>query len=290
MQSMTGFGRGAYTSGEIEIVVEISGVNRKQLDIAATLPREFPQLEPIVRELISQRVTRGRVNVNANVVAKTTAAATAIDAILAKAYYAAMKKLQRELGAAGEVTIDTVLRAPGVLRPAESALTSRLAETGLRAALGAALDGFVAMRAKEGKHLAADVAKRIGLIDKAIRTIRKRQPAAVKRYREILQTRLRDAGVDVRDGDDRLMKEIAIFAERSDVSEELARIESHLEQAQSLLGKSEPVGRSLEFIVQELGREFNTLGSKSQDVEISRVVLTCKGELEKVREQVQNIE
>ncbi len=287
---MTGYGRGTGSVGPLEVGVEISGVNRKQLDIAATLPREFSCLENVVREVVSRRVARGRVNVTISIFAAGTAAASAIDGALAKAYFQAMKRLQRELGAAGEVTIETVLRAPGVLKPVESTLDMAKVESVLRMALDEALESFVAMRLREGRHLKLDVSRRATAVARAIGSVRKLVPASVRRYRETLLTRLKSAGLTLAEGDERLLKEITLFAERSDVSEELSRIDSHLAQFKIALTSSDAVGRQLEFIVQELVREFNTLGSKSQDVGISRLVLECKSELEKIREQVQNIE
>jgi uncharacterized protein (TIGR00255 family) len=290
MQSMTGYGRGVTSHDGVELVAEVSGVNRKQLDVAATLPRDLSALEPVVREMVGGRVMRGRVNVTVSITTKNSAAASAIDVPLAKAYFSAMKNLQRELRLAGEVTIDTVLRAPGVLRGAESSLSRRQSELMLREALEAALGKFILMREREGRHLATDVGRRLVILEKEVRKIRTLQPAAVVRYRTSLLKRIEAAGLGISATDERVVKEIALFAERADVSEELARIGSHLQQMKRALKSTEAVGRSMEFLVQELGREFNTLGAKSQDAEVSRSVLACKGELEKIREQVQNIE
>ncbi len=287
---MTGYGRGVASHDGVELVAEVSGVNRKQLDVAVTMPRDLSALEPVVREMVGARVLRGRVNVAVSLTTKNSAAALAMDVPLAKAYCSAMKKLQRELRLGGEVTIETVLRAPGVLRSAESSLSRRQAELLLRDALGKALDKFVAMRQREGGHLCLDLGRRLASVEKEVRKIQKRQPAAVVRYRASLLKRIEAAGIRGDTTDERIAKEIALFAERADVSEELARIASHLQQMRSALKSTEAIGRSMEFLVQELGREFHTLGAKSQDAEVSRSVLTCKGELEKIREQVQNIE
>ncbi len=160
----------------------------------------------------------------------------------------------------------------------------------VEAALKEALGDLVKMREREGKHLAKDLIKRLKLVRTSVRQIRALQPAVVKRYRQSLHDRIARAGVDLPLDDDRLVKEVIFFAEKSDITEEMTRLESHFAQFAHHLRKQEPVGRTLEFMSQEVGREFNTLGAKANDVEISQLVVTCKSEMEKIREQIQNIE
>jgi uncharacterized protein (TIGR00255 family) len=288
---MTGYGRGQSTFDGAKFSVELNSVNRKQSDVTVSLPREFNELEPRVRDLINGRISRGRLNVVVTYQGGASLAPRlAIDQGLATSYYKAMNDLKRHLGAAGEVTIETVLRAPGVLRVPEDAIAVDNAWPPLEASLTAALDDLIQMREKEGKHLAKDMIKRLKLVRQSIRKIRQLHPAVCKKYRQTLHERIARAGLDLPVDDERLVREVILFADKSDISEELIRLDSHLAQFAHTLRKVEPVGRTLDFITQEIYREFNTLGAKANDAEISQLVVTCKAEMEKIREQIQNIE
>jgi uncharacterized protein (TIGR00255 family) len=214
----------------------------------------------------------------------------ALDADLARTYYRAMLDLRAELKATGEIPFDTVLRAPGVLRVPEEQLSVEDTWPHVESALKEALRDLVKMREHEGKNLAKDLIKRLKLVRSSVRKIKALQPAVVKRYRQSLHERIQRAGIELSFDDERLAKEVIFFAEKSDITEELTRLESHFAQFAHHLRKNEPVGRTLEFMTQEIGREFNTLGSKANDVEISQHVVICKSEMEKIREQIQNIE
>ena len=288
---MTGYGHGQAAQNGSKFSVELNSVNRKQSDVVVNLPRELAELEPRVRDLINAEVTRGRLNVAVvHHAGGTSAQALALDRGLAKTYYESMLALQKELGATGEINIETVLRAPGVLRIPENSIAPDdawpLVETALKEALG----DLVKMREREGKHLAKDLIKRLKTLRESVRKIRVVQPVVVKRYRAQLLERVAKAGLDLPIDDDRLMKEVVFFADKSDITEELTRLESHFAQFAHSLRKNEPVGRALEFMSQEIAREFNTLGAKANDVEISQLIVTCKAELEKIREQLANIE
>jgi len=288
---MTGYGRGQSVHDGAKFTVELNSVNRKQSDIVVSLPRELAELEPRVRDAINAEITRGRLTV---VIAFHAGASTpqnlALDRQLARNYYGAMLELQKELGAAGEISIETVLRAPGVLKAPEEQISPDTAWPHIERALRDALADLLKMREREGKHISADLRKRLKTVRDAVKKVRKLQPDVVKRYRQQLHDRITRASIEIPIDDDRLMKEIALFADKSDVSEELTRIASHFDQFEHHLAKNEPVGRTLEFMCQELGRELNTLGAKANDVEISQLVVTCKAEMEKIREQIQNIE
>jgi len=292
MRSMTGYGRGQSGANGAQFSVELNSVNRKQSDVTVTLPRELAELEPRVRDLINSAISRGRLNV---VVAYHTGSANAqkaaIDTALARTYYRAMQELQKELGASGEVSIDTVLRAPGVVRVPEEQITSEAAWPDVEVALKEALRDLIDMREREGKNLAKDLIKRLKIVRQSLRKIRQLQPNVLKKYRQSLHERITKAGIDLPIDDERLVKEVIFFADKSDITEELTRLESHFAQfAHHLRKKNEPVGRTLDFMTQEISREFNTLGAKANDVEISQHVVTCKSEMEKIREQIQNIE
>ena len=291
MRSMTGYGRGQSTFDGARFSVELNSVNRKQSDVTVSLPREFNELESRVRDLINTRISRGRLNVLVTFQSGASQAPRlAIDSALAAAYYRAMGQLQKQLGAAGEITIETILRAPGVLRVPDDALPVDNAWPPLQDALTSALDDLIHMREREGKHLAKDLIQRLKLVRQSLRKIRQLHPAVSKKYRQTLQERIARAGLDLPIDDERLAREVILFADKSDVSEELIRLDSHLAQFAHTLRKVEPVGRTLDFITQEIYREFNTLGAKANDAEISQLVVTCKAEMEKIREQIQNIE
>lgn len=291
MRSMTGYGRGQSTHNGCKYSIELNSVNRKQSDVQVTLPRELSELEPRVRDVINGEVSRGRLNVVIAVHRSGAAGgALALDVAAARAYYQAMVELQKDLKAAGEISIETVLRAPGVLRVAEEAAPIDEAWPHVEAALRQSLGELIKMREREGKHLAKDLVKRLKVVRDCVRKIRQLQPGVLKRYRQSLHERIQRAGIDLPLDDERLVKEVIFFADKADISEELTRLESHFVQFAHHLRRQEPVGRTLEFMCQEIGREFNTLGAKANDVEISQLVVLCKAEMEKIREQLSNIE
>ncbi len=288
---MTGYGRGQSVHEGAKFTVELNSVNRKQSDVVINLPRELMELDPRVRDTINAEVTRGRLNV---VIAFHAGACApqdlALDRGLAKSYFRAMVDLQKELGVGGEITIETILRAPGVLRTPEEQTTPEVAWPHIEIALKTALGELMKMREAEGRNLAKDLEKRIKFVRDAVKKVRKIVPGVVKRYRQTLQERIHRAGIDLPIDDERLVKEVVVFADKSDITEELTRLDSHFEQFAAHLKKDEAVGRTLEFMCQEIAREFNTMGSKANDIEISQLVVACKAEMEKVREQIQNIE
>jgi uncharacterized protein (TIGR00255 family) len=183
-----------------------------------------------------------------------------------------------------------ILQAPGVMRAPEESVDPASAWPLIDRALETALGELVKMREREGKHLAQDLIHRLKTMRGLIKEVRSLHPEVAKRYREILRERLTASGLDIALNDERLLKEVALFADRSDVSEEVTRLETHLKEFAHHLRKNEPVGRTLEFLTQEIARELNTLGAKANDAQISQRVVACKAELEKIREQVQNLE
>jgi uncharacterized protein (TIGR00255 family) len=288
---MTGYGRAETDHGGTKFSVELNSVNRKQSDIVVNLPRDLAELEPRIRQTINENISRGRTNVVVTFHnGQNGARNLALDADLARSYHEAMRALQKELDAPGEITISTILQAPGVLRFPERAVSAEEAWPAVDRALRAALADLIKMREREGRHLAKDLIHRLKAMRKKLKEIRALHPEVVKRYRTALLDRLQKAGLPITTNDERLLKEISFFADRADISEELTRVESHLAQFAHHLRKNEPVGRTLEFITQEIFRELNTLGAKANDAPISQRVVACKAELEKIREQVQNLE
>ena len=291
MRSMTGYGRGEVDYNGAKFSVELVSVNRKQSDIMVSLPRDLTELEPRIRQTINENISRGRTNVLVCVHNLLNAPrALALDSELARSYHDAMRALQRELSAPGEITIGTILQAPGVMRTPEETINAQEVWPSVERALRAALAELIKMREREGKHLAKDLIHRLKAMRKKLKEIRALHPDVVKKYRAALLDRIQKAGLPVPSDDERIVKEITFFADRADISEELTRLESHLAQFAHHLRKNEPVGRTLEFITQEIFRELNTLGAKANDAVISQRVVACKAELEKIREQIQNLE
>jgi uncharacterized protein (TIGR00255 family) len=289
---MTGYGRGECVKDGFKFTVELNSVNRKQSDIMINLPKELVELEPRIRDVINSELSRGRIMV---VVAYHRGASKAeeqieLDVALAKAYHRAIQKLQKQIKLNGSLTLETILRAPGVMKLAETTVDAELVWPCVETALRKALVQLVKMREKEGKFLANDLTQRLGVLAAGVEQVRKAAPATVNRYREQLHARVKEAGLDVPIDDQRLLKEVVIFADRCDITEELTRMESHLKQFREHLNSNEPVGRTLDFLAQEMNREINTIGSKANAAEVSQQVVKMKAELEKIREQAQNIE
>jgi uncharacterized protein (TIGR00255 family) len=288
---MTGYGRGENDYSGTKFSVELNSVNRKQSDVVINLPRDLVSLEPRIRQTINENISRGRTNVVVNYQNGSSGPGKlALDVDLARSYHDAMRALQKELNAPGEITIGAILQAPGVMRAPEEAIDSSAAWPAVERALRTALNELIKMREREGKHLAKDLIHRLKAMRKQIKEIRGLHPDVVKKYRAVLLERIQKAGLPISTEDERLIKEVTFFADRADVSEELTRVESHLAQFAHHLRRHEPVGRTLEFITQEIFRELNTLGSKANDAGISQRVVLCKAELEKIREQIQNLE
>ena len=292
MKSMTGYGRGECARDGFKVTVELSSVNRKQTEIALALPRELDVLESRVRDLINSRIARGRVTARVTLhAAGTEGNRGRINAAVAAEYARDFRKLAKDLKLGGEVTLDAILRAPGVIETDAGEVDAEAVWPGVEAAVGKALDALVKMREREGKHLATDLRKRIAALGAAVKNVRTHAPVVQARYREQLLERVRAAGVELaNDHDERVLKELVFYSDRSDITEELTRLQSHFQQFEDCVKSGEPVGRTLDFLSQEMNREINTIGAKANSSEISREVVNLKTELEKFREQVQNLE
>ena len=293
MKSMTGYGWGDAVQDGFKVTVELSSVNRKQSEISINLPRELEVLEAQIRDEINRRVARGRVTarVTLHTGDKTNAGTVRINTLLAEAYTKKLRHLARDLKLSGDVTLDHLLRAPGVLQTDDDVPDAEDFWPAVEKALKPAIEMMVAMREKEGGHLRSDLVKRIDTMRKSARRVQKRSPEVQVRYREQLMERIQNAGIEaVKIEEERLLKEVIFFADRSDISEEITRLQSHFKQFDDCVNSREPVGRTLDFLAQEMNREINTIGSKANDALISREVVVLKTELEKFREQAQNVE
>ena len=291
MRSMTGYGKGEAAREGFRVCVEIHTINRKQLDVSLNLPRFLQILETKIRETLHARISRGRVNLNLTLTQNALGASgSAIDFELARVYASEMRRLKAELDLSGELTVDTLLRVPGILTNAAGELDPEVVWPPIQTALNAALDALIAMREQEGRNLSADLTGRLEKLRGIVRDISERSPILTENYRHQLFVRLKTIDKELLPSDERLLKEIAIFADKCDITEELIRLESHFGQLDNLIAQPEPAGRGLDFLVQEIARECNTLSVKSNDALISQAVVTAKTEIERIREQVQNIE
>jgi uncharacterized protein (TIGR00255 family) len=288
---MTGFGSGQATRGTESLAVELKSVNHKFCEVKVRLPRELGALEAMVQKRVKERVTRGAVEVTVRRAAKAgTGLVPQADVELARQYVRAWSELASALGLPDEVRLRDVALLPDVIRVEEPQVHLEDATVALDLAVTAALDGLSAMRVKEGEALEADLSARLALVSSLVTDLVRLAPKAVEEYQVRLAERIAELAKGVSVDPQRLAQEVAIFAERTDVAEELTRLNSHISQFQTLLAAKEPVGRKMDFLVQEMHREVNTTGSKSQHPEISSRVVALKAELERIREQVQNVE
>ena len=289
---MTGFGVGRATAGAEEISVELRSVNHKYCEVKPRLPRELAAFEPALVKAVKEKLTRGAVDL---VVRRERAAASSVaipmvDSALAREYQRAFSELGQALGSSERVPLSFIAQQPGVVRLEERPVDPHESQRALDAALGQALEALVAMRTTEGASIAADFAARLRKVEKTLDELAAFAPRAVDEYQVRLEERIAELTRDVAVDPQRLVQEVAIFAERTDVAEEITRLRSHLAQFRALLNAPEPSGRRMDFLVQEMHREVNTTGSKSQHAEISARVVSMKAEVERIREQVQNVE
>lgn len=291
LKSMTGFGEGAASAGGIRVMVEVSSVNRKQLDVNLSLPRNLVALDAQVQLLVRQEFSRGRISGTVRVEAEKGLGGTVtVDARLAAQYIEELRKIAKKLNLPDDLGAEALARLPGLVSIEQEKMDAGQVVGVLDEALTKALRGLAKMRATEGKALEKDIRARLGLLEGRVKEIKARSSSVVQVYREKLFVRMAEAGLEDLAADERMIKEVALFADRCDISEELTRLKSHLRQARTLLRSTEPVGRTFDFLCQELFREINTVGSKANEVEMTRQVLDFKTELERIREQVQNVE
>ena len=290
IRSMTGFGSGRGESGGEELDVEVRSVNHKFCEVKVRLPRELSALEHELIRLVKERLARGGVDVTARRGARGGTQAPRVDVALAAEYARAFREVGERLGLNGEVTLAEVLAAEGVVTLEERGADLEAARAAAVAAMGRALDSLTAMRAREGEALARDLVARLETLEGWTARVAAAAPLSVEQQRARLQERVQELArghvVDAA----RLATEVALFADRVDVSEELIRLRSHFAQMRSLVGSGEPAGRKMDFLVQEMHREVNTVGAKSQSAEIAATVVEMKAEIERMREQVQNVE
>jgi uncharacterized protein (TIGR00255 family) len=287
---MTGFGAGrAAVEGE-ELSAEIRSVNHKFCEVKVRLPREIASLENALARSVRDRLARGGIEVSIRRGGPGGVMAPRVDAALAEAYARAFREVQARLGLNEPLRLADIVGADGVIKLEDREIDQETARAAAEQALAAALEALVAMRAKEGEALAADLEARLQTVEAVLARIEVLAPQAVEHHRARLADRVLELTRGIPLDPARLAQEVALLADRGDIAEEITRLRSHLVQARQLLAGDEPAGRKLDFLVQEMHREVNTIGSKSQHAEISSAVVTLKAEIERMREQVQNVE
>ena len=291
MLSMTGYGKGEYSEGGIELTCEIKTVNNRYLDVSIKAPRIFAAYEDVIRTTVRKKLTRGHADVFISLKDKRERpTALVTDMALAASYVAAAKAMKEAFPfLTDDVTLSSVLRYPEVLKQEDAQALDEELTAALQSALLQALEKLNEMRVVEGEKLKADMLARVETIEGLVGEITSRAPAIAKEYREKLTARVREYLEKVPVDEGRLLNEVAVYADKTNIDEELTRLRSHIEQFRSICEEG-IVGRKLDFLVQEFNREANTTCSKSNDVNITRAGLALKNEIEKIREQVQNLE
>ncbi len=287
---MTGYGRATAPLGTDTLTVVISSVNRKTLDLGVKLPSEWEDLEGEVTDKVRQHASRGRIDVTFEISGSTDGSGPAWDDEAVAAVLERLGTFARSRGLGFEPDAQLLWQIACSQRNEQRLPAVETAKAAVMTALSEALRSFAAMRAREGEALLVDFLARIETLKRHLEGVTLRAPSVPASYREQLMRRLREAGLELRVDDERVLREIALFADRCDISEEITRFRSHLEQFDALLRGKGEIGRKAEFILQEMGRETNTMGSKSNDLTISRHVIEMKNELERVREQIANVE
>jgi uncharacterized protein (TIGR00255 family) len=293
IRSMTGFGRSEQSGDTLAVTVEARSVNHRHLEIAVRLPGAFAGLDADVRRVVQGRLERGRVDVSVQVapLSSQSARTVRIDTALAQRYVEQARQLARDIGLSGDVDLGWVLGRPGVMEQAEApAADPTVVWPLIAAALAGALDGLLERRGAEGAALAVELRALGDALGGVVEQMTARAPVAAARREERLRERMTAllAGTSV--DESRVATEVAVWATKTDITEELARLRVHLDEFGLMLDKGGSVGRQLDFLIQEMNREVNTAGSKADDLELSQAGLAAKGLLEKIREQVQNLE
>jgi len=290
MNSMTGYGRATAALGSHTLTVQVSSVNRKTLDLTVALPRDWDALEPEITAEVRSAAVRGKVHVDVELTGAGGDAGANWNEEQVARTLERLQALAAKQGAPFVATAELLWRIASAERQAAQFPSVEEGHPVVVAALQEALQSFKAMRAREGAALQADLLARVAVLGRQVDAIAARAPQVPGLYRDQLFKRLREAGLDLDLGDERVLKEIALFADRCDISEELTRLRSHFEQLAQLLRAEGEIGRKAEFILQEISRESHTIGSKANDLAIAKAVIELKNELERVREQIANVE
>ena len=296
-KSMTGYGRAQKLTDGRDILVELRSVNHRYYEFSARLPRTCMYLEEKLKTFLNGKIARGKVEVSVTITRPDGRdAQIAVNNSIAEGYVNALRAMNEELGENGriwladDITLSSLLRLPDLFTVTKEQDDEAEVWAGVSAAAAEALESFLQMRQAEGERLAADLSGKLDTLDGMLAQIEALEPGVAENYRNRLLTKLKELLADTNIDEQRILTETAIFAEKTAIDEETVRLHSHIAQFRELLTLGEPIGRKLDFLVQEMNREVNTIGSKAQDLGITRLVVDMKSEIEKIREQIQNIE
>jgi uncharacterized protein (TIGR00255 family) len=294
---MTGYGRAQKLTDGRDILVELRSVNHRYYEFSARLPRTCMYLEEKLKTFLNGTIARGKVEVSVTITRPDGRdAQIAVNNSIAEGYVNALRAMNEELGENGriwladDITLSSLLRLPDLFTVTKEQDDEAEVWAGVSAAAAEALESFLQMRQAEGERLAADLSGKLDTLDGMLAQIEALEPGVAENYRNRLLTKLKELLADTNIDEQRILTETAIFAEKTAIDEETGRLHSHIAQFRELLTLGEPIGRKLDFLVQEMNREVNTIGSKAQDLGITRLVVDMKSEIEKIREQIQNIE
>lgn len=291
IRSMTGYGRGQATLNGRDILVEIRSVNNRYYDFSARIPRVYGYLEERLKSLLQGSVSRGKVEV-ATVInnLQNCNEEIAINQNTANGYIVALRKANEELKLNDDITLSRLARFPDIFTVHKVAEDEGIIWESVREVAEVALGKFIEMREAEGQRMQADILSHLNFLENNVEVIKQRATIVTENYRNRLLTKIKEIISDHDIDEGRVLTEVAVFAEKVAVDEETVRLDSHIAQFKELMNVSDAVGRKLDFLVQEMNREVNTIGSKAQDLEITRIIVDMKSEIEKIREQIQNIE
>lgn len=291
LKSMTGFGRMQEVINNREILVEIKAVNHRYYEFNSRVPRAYGYLDEKLKGFLNGRVSRGKVEVSVSIFNQEGAdAAIEINRSIADGYVSALRSVSEELDLKDDLSLSSIMRLPDIFNVVKTAEDEEIIWQDVKTVASKALDKFINMRETEGKKMYEDISSRLDFIESVVGKIEKRSPEVTELYREKLYSKIKEIVGDRNIDDARVLTEAAVFSEKTAVDEETVRLRSHIAQYRSLLDSDEAVGRKLDFLTQEMNREVNTIGSKGQDLEITKMVVDLKSEIEKIREQIQNIE
>lgn len=291
VRSMTGFGRAKKEIDSLDITVEIKSVNHRYFEFSARLPRSYNFLEEKLKSFLAQNISRGKVEISVMIEDNSqNATVVEIDRDYANAYITALKQLSKEFKIKNDIGASVFVGNNDLFKVRRKVADDQTVQNAVLTVAKEALDNFVEMRSIEGERLLNDVKSRTAYILKKVEFIEERSPETVKLYKERIEQKIKELLNDNAPDEQRILTEVAIFADKVAVAEETVRLRSHIKQFEDLLNDTKPVGRKLDFIVQEMNRETNTIGSKAQDIEIAHTVVDIKSEIEKIREQIQNME
>ncbi len=291
IKSMTGFGRGHAELNGRDITVEIRSVNHRYFEFSSRLPRFCAFAEERLKTMLQEKISRGKVEISV-LIQNTTAVSEKITANteVIREYVNALREIKDEMGLTDDLSLSAVMRLPDAFTVVKEETDEERLWEDIRSVAGEAVGKFISMRENEGARMKADLLSRLDTIEKNVEFVESRSPIIVEEYRKRLYDRMCEVLEGKSVDENRILLEAGIFSEKTAVDEETVRLKSHIAQFRSMLESAEPIGRKLDFLVQEMNRETNTIGSKVQDIEVTRVVVDQKSEIEKIREQIQNIE